>query len=193
MLEKKEKRAIISFYHPKGNSLSKKNLMQLAAEINQAAEDETIKVIILKSQGDKAFCGGASFEELRSVKTSDEAKDFFMGFAILLSAIRRCPKFIIARVQGKAVGGGVGLIAACDYALAHQSASIKLAELEIGIGPFVIASAVEKKIGKGAFSFLTIDTQWRDAAWCKLHSLYAEVYPTTEELDSGIEKLAERL
>ncbi|MDZ7692552.1 MAG: enoyl-CoA hydratase/isomerase family protein [Balneolaceae bacterium] len=149
--------------------------------IEKAGKNSEIKVLIIQSDGDGAFCAGASFDELIEISNQEEGKKFFMGFARLINAIRRCPKFIIARVQGKAVSGGVGIAAAADYTLAHKSADIKLSELSIGIGPFVIEPAVRRKIGQAAFSTLTIDaTSWHSAAWARQKGLYAHIFDTQE-------------
>ncbi len=153
-----------------------------------------VKVIVLKSDGEKTFCGGASFEELVSIKNKEQGKKFFSGFSSVINSIRTSSKFVIARVQGRAVGGGVGLAAAADYVFASESASVKLSELAIGIGPFVIGPAVERKIGMAAFSHLSINaTSWQSADWAKSNGLYNEVFKTLEELDLGVKTLSEIL
>jgi methylglutaconyl-CoA hydratase len=183
----------IHFYHPKSNSLPGKLLKQLAGAITAAGNNDDIKVLILESEGEKAFCAGASFDELLSIDNFATGKEFFMGFARVINAARKCPKLIIGRVQGKAVGGGVGLVSATDYALAHHSASIKLSELAIGIGPFVVGPAVKRKTNTRAFNTMAIDTKWRDAQWAKENGMYVDVFQTHEELDNEVNTLAERL
>lgn len=184
----------IEFHHPQSNSLPGKILEQLAYEIHFAGTHAESKVIILKSAGDKSFCAGASFDELVQIKTEAEGLKFFNGFAHVINAMRKCPKFIIARVQGKAVGGGVGLAAAADYAIATVHAEIKLSELAIGIGPFVVGPAVERKIGTAAFSALAIDAaMWRNSEWAKRKGLFAEVHENIENMDESIERLAHTL
>lgn len=186
--------ASIEFFHPASNSLPGAILTDLAKTINDIGIDDRIKVIILKSAGDKAFCAGASFDELVSISTEAEGKKFFSGFAHVINAMRKSHKFIIGRIHGKAVGGGVGLAAAVDYAIATEEASIKLSELAVGIGPFVVGPAVERKIGASCFSQLAIDaTEWRSAEWAKKHGLYAEIHNTREEMDEAIHSLADRL
>ncbi|MGE5682282.1 MAG: enoyl-CoA hydratase/isomerase family protein [Bacillota bacterium] len=185
--------ATVNFYHPKSNSLPKVLLKNLTDEFNQLSINQDVNVIVLRSYGDTTFCAGASFSELQAVASYSEGKEFFMGFANLILAMKNCQKIIITRVQGKAVGGGVGLIAASDYVLAHNTASVKLSELDLGIGPFVVGPAIERKIGKSAFSALAIDTYWREASWAKEHGLYVEVYATIEELDNAVQSLAEKL
>ncbi|PJA08726.1 MAG: enoyl-CoA hydratase, partial [Flavobacteriales bacterium CG_4_10_14_0_2_um_filter_32_8] len=186
--------ATIEFFHPLSNSLPSKLLTKLAKTITEAGKNPAIKVIVLKSEGEKAFCAGASFDELIAIKDLATGTTFFSGFAHVINAARKCPQFIIGRVQGKAVGGGVGLASAVDYCLATKAASIKLSELAVGIGPFVVGPAVERKIGKSAMSMLTINaTEWYAAEWAKEKSLYAEVFDTVEELDKAIEKLANQL
>lgn len=181
----------IEFFHPQSNSLPGKILEQLAQSIHGAGNDELTKVIILRSAGEKAFCAGASFEELTTIKNEEEGLQFFSGFANVINAIRICPKFIIGRIQGKCVGGGVGLAAAVDYAIATEGAEVKLSELAVGIGPFVIGPAVERKIGKSAFSHLAIDaTNWRTADWARRKGLYAELYTDAAEMDESIHRLA---
>ena len=184
----------ITFFHPQSNSLPGALLRKIAAEITAAGNDPEAKVIILKSEGEKTFCAGASFDELISIKDTETGNYFFSGFAAVINAIRKAPKFVIARVQGKAVGGGVGLASAADYTFAHDSASVKLSELAVGIGPFVVGPAVERKIGTSAFIQLSINaTKWESAAWAKEKGLYAEVFSSAEEMDSAIIMLAKTL
>ncbi len=184
----------IEFFHPQSNSLPAKILHNLAAAIQQAGENPNVLVIVLRSHGEKVFCAGASFEELKTIKTEIEGLKFFSGFALVINAIRLCPKFIIGRIQGKCVGGGVGLAAAVDYAIATDTAEIKLSELAVGIGPFVVGPAVERKIGLSYFSQLAIDaTHWRSADWARRKGLFAEVHATTVEMDESINRLAQSL
>ncbi len=186
--------ATISFYHPQSNSLPGTLLRKLAAEITMAGEDSKVSVIVLRSEGEKAFCAGASFDELISIRNTEEGKYFFSGFSAVINAMRKAPKFVIARVQGKAVGGGVGLACAADYTLAHESASVKLSELAVGIGPFVVGPAVERKIGTAGFTSLTINaSEWRSAAWAMASGMYADVYSSINELDEAVNKLARKL
>lgn len=183
----------ITFHHPKSNSLPGSVLSELAETIEEQGEDPQVKVLVLQSKGEKAFCAGASFDELVSIKNEDQGKEFFMGFARVIVAAKNCPKFIIGRVQGKAVGGGVGMAAATDYCLATEEAHIKLSELAIGIGPFVVGPAVERKIGRGNFAAMSIDTAWKDASWALQKGLYTELYSSIEELDQAVDGLAEKL
>jgi methylglutaconyl-CoA hydratase len=184
----------ITFHHPQSNSLPGDVLRLLAATITEAGDNDEIKVIILKSEGDRAFCAGASFDELISIQNIEEGKKFFSGFAQVINAARKCPKFLIGSVQGKAVGGGVGMASAVDYCLATKHASVKLSELAIGIGPFVVGPAVERKIGTSAMSQMAIDaTNWQTAEWAKEKGLYAEVYESIEALDDATITLANRL
>src|SRR5450432_2453689 len=184
----------IEFYHPQSNSLPGALLNDLATQIHGAGMDEEVKVIILRSVGEKAFCAGASFAELSKINSSSQGEDFFNGFAHVINSMRKCPKFIIARIQGKCVGGGVGIAAAADYAIAVTGADIKLSELEIGIGPFVVGPAVERKLGLSAFSQLAIDAaSWRTADWAKSRGLYSEVHGNLQELDESIQRLVNRL
>ena len=184
----------IEFFHPQSNSLPGKILEELAKEIHFAGTHDETRVIILKSAGEKTFCSGASFDELVSIQTPEAGSKFFNGFAHVINAMRKCPKFIIGRIQGKCVGGGVGLAAAVDYAITKEGADIKLSELALGIGPFVVGPAVERKIGASAFSQLAIDaTMWRSADWARVKGLYAELHPGTESMDESIARLADVL
>lgn len=185
---------VIEFFHVKSNSLPLALLTELASHIHGAGLDDEIRVIVLRSFGERAFCAGASFTELSHIKNSREGEDFFNGFAHVINCMRKCPKFIIARVHGKCVGGGVGLAAAADYAIALTGADIKLSELEIGIGPFVVGPAVERKLGLSAFSQLAIDaSSWRTAEWAKTRGLYSEVHMTSQDLDDSLQRLVQRL
>ncbi len=184
----------IEFYHPQSNSLPASILNQLAKAINDIGQDNTIKVIVLQSAGNGAFCAGASFDELVAISTPAEGKVFFSGFANVINAMRKSHKFIIGRIHGKAVGGGVGLACACDYAIATENASVKLSELAIGIGPFVIGPAVERKAGKATFSTLAIDaTEWRTAEWAKRHNMYSEMHKSYDECNDAVARLADKL
>ena len=186
--------ATITFFHPQSNSLPGVLLRGLASAITNAGNDANVNVIVLRSGGEKAFCAGASFDELMSINSFDEGRQFFSGFAMVINAIRKAPKFVIARVQGKAVGGGVGLASAADYTLAHESASVKLSELAVGIGPFVVGPAVERKVGTAAFTALSINaTVWQSASWAREKGLYADVFNSIEELDKAVEELAAKL
>lgn len=186
--------ATITFSHPASNSLPSTLLKNLAHSITSAGQDDNIKVIVLQSKGEKAFCAGASFDELVSVSDIESGKLFFTGFANVINAMRLAPKFIIGRVQGKAVGGGVGLASAVDYCLASTSAAVKLSELAVGIGPFVVGPAVERKIGRSAMSQLAIDaTSWQTAAWAREKGLYAETFETIDALDHAVSVLAQKL
>lgn len=184
----------IEFFHPQSNSLPGKILEELAQEIHFAGTHAESKVIVLRSAGDKSFCAGASFDELLQIKTASEGLQFFSGFANVINAMRKCPKFIIVRVQGKCVGGGVGLAAAADYTIANMNADIKLSELAIGIGPFVVGPAVERKVGHAAFSALAIDaTNWRNSEWAKKKGLFMEVHENMENMDEAVQRLSNNL
>jgi methylglutaconyl-CoA hydratase len=185
--------ATIEFGGTKGNSLPARALADLASAIVTAGRDAGTAVIVLRSQGTGAFCAGASFDELRTIADAAAGKEFFMGFGRVITAMMRCPRPIIARVQGKVVGGGVGLVAASDYAIAVESASVRLSELAVGIGPFVVWPAIERKIGPGAFAAMAIDADWRTAEWAAQHGLYARVATADAELDAAVNTLAGRL
>lgn len=186
--------ATIEFGHPASNSFPSELLSRLTNEFKSIAKNKEVSVIILKSEGEKAFCAGASFDELVAISNLEDGKQFFAGFANVINAMRTCGKIIIGRIQGKTVGGGVGLAAACDYVLATENAAIKLSELTIGIGPFVIEPAVKRKIGLAALSELTLDaTNWQNAYWAKEKGLYAKVFETIKELDNEVEILATKL
>lgn len=183
----------IEFFHPQSNSLPGKILDALAQEIHYAGTHDT-KVVILKSAGNGAFCAGASFDELIAVKNEKEGMDFFIGFANVINAMRKCPKLIIGRIHGKCVGGGVGLAAAVDYGIAVKETEVKLSELAIGMGPFVVGPAIERKIGRSAFSQLAIDaTLWRNSDWAKQKGLFAEVHQSVHDLDESVYRLANTL
>ncbi len=184
----------ITFFHPQSNSMPGYLLRKLAEEITNAGTNADVKVIVLKSEGEKAFCAGASFDELISIKDLETGKIFFSGFAMVINAIRKAPKFVIARVQGKAVGGGVGIASAADYTYAVESASVKLSELAVGIGPFVVGPAVERKVGTSAFTSLSINaTEWQTAHWAKEKGLYVDIFKTIEEMDEAINNLVSKL
>ena len=186
--------ATIEFFHPEQNSLPGTILAQLAETITNAGKNDDIKVIILQSGGDRTFCAGASFKELVAINNAASGKVFFSGFANVLNAMRSCSKIIVGRIHGKAVGGGVGIVAACDYALATNESSIKLSELNVGIGPFVVSPAIERKMGVSAMSQIAIDANtFYDAEWAKSKGLFTEVYETIDELDEYVKVFAEHL
>lgn len=184
----------IEFFHPQSNSLPRKLLGELAHEIHTAGIDKDTKVIVLRSGGEKAFCAGASFDELTRIEDKEKGYAFFSGFAEVINAMRKNQKLIIGRIHGKCVGGGVGLASAVDYAIATEAAQIKLSELAVGIGPFVVGPAVQRKIGMSAFSQLAIDaTMWRNADWARRKGLFAECHPTVESMDESIQRLSNQL
>ena len=185
---------IIEFFHPRSNSLPAAILNELAGEIHSAGLQTETKVIVLRSAGSGAFCAGASFTELIAITTAEEGKKFFSGFAHVINTMRKCPKLIIARIQGKCVGGGVGLAAAADYAIATEDADTRLSELSIGLGPFVVGPVIQRKIGLSAFSQLAIDAAtWHPADWARRKGLFAELHPNREDMDESIQRLANEL
>lgn len=184
----------IEFFHPAHNSLPGDILAELAQTITDAGTNDEIKVIVLKSGGNRTFCAGASFKELIHINDAETGRVFFSGFANVINAMRKCPKFIIGRVQGKTVGGGVGLASATDYCMATQFAAIKLSELNVGIGPFVVGPAVERKLGLSGMSQIAIDANsFYPAEWAQQKGLFTQVYETTEELDEAVKAFAENL
>ena len=186
--------ATITFGHPASNSFPSELLERLTNELISVGKNSSVAIIILKSQGEKAFCAGASFNELMAISNLKEGTQFFLGFANVINAMRTCEKLIIGCLQGKTVGGGVGLAAACDYVLATKQAAIKLSEFTIGIGPFVIEPAVKRKIGVSGVAELTLDaTSWKTAYWAKEKGLYAKVFETMNELDAALETLSLQL
>ena len=184
----------IEFFHPSHNSLPSNLLSELARTITNAGEDSNIKVIVLKSGGERTFCAGASFNELMSINDEATGKEFFSGFANVINAMRKCSKFIIGRIQGKTVGGGVGLASATDYCMATKFAAIKLSELNVGIGPFVVGPAIQRKLGLSAMSQLAIDANsFYSAEWARQKGLFTQVFESTEELDEAVTAFAEKL
>ena len=186
--------ATIEFFHPEQNSLPGNILAQLTETITEAGKSEDVKVIILKSGGDRTFCAGASFKELIAINDAETGKVFFSGFANVINAMRKCPKFIIGRIQGKTVGGGVGIAASTDYCMATKFAAIKLSELNVGIGPFVVSPAIERKMGVSAMSQIAIDANtFYEAEWARSKGLFANVYESIEEMDAAVEAFAKHL
>ncbi len=186
--------ATVEFGHPASNSFVAALLDRLASEFDALSKNPNISIIVLKSEGDRAFCAGASFDELVAISNLQEGKAFFSGFAYVINAMRNCSKIIVGRIQGKAVGGGVGLIASCDYAFATEAASVKLSELTIGIAPLVIAPAVERKIGKAGLAELALaPTAWKNAYWAKEKGLFAQVVNSSKELDKEVDFFTQKL
>ena len=186
--------ATVEFYHPLSNSLPGKVLSQLSNTITTLGENDQVKILVLKSSGERAFCAGASFDELISIEDLDTGKVFFSGFANVINAMRKCPKLILGRIQGKAVGGGVGLASSVDYCFATKYAAVKLSELAVGIGPFVVGPAVARKLGLAGMSDLAINaTEWRSAEWAATHGLYNDIFESAQEMDDALEALASKL
>lgn len=186
--------ARIEFFHPSHNSLPGKLLAALAQAIDDAGANPEVRLLMLESAGDRTFCAGASFDELMSINDFETGKRFFSGFARVINSMRCCPKLVIGRVQGKAVGGGVGLAAATDYCVATKYASIKLSELAVGIGPFVVGPAVERKMGTSAMSQLAINaTEWQTAAWAQSRGLFTDVFDNIEQMDAWLDEFTKRL
>jgi methylglutaconyl-CoA hydratase len=186
--------AIVEFGHPASNSFTSELLGRLTAELDKLSQHSTVSVVLLKSEGDRAFCAGASFDELMAVATLEDGKTFFSGFANVINAMRNCSKVIVGRVQGKTVGGGVGLAAACDYVFATEASAIRLSELSIGIAPLVIAPAVERKIGVAAISELSLaPTEWKNAYWAKEKGLFSKVFDDINEMDKELDFFTQKL
>jgi len=185
--------ATVEFHHPKGNSLPAALLARLASEINAAGARADAQVIVLRSAGSGAFCGGASFDEFSAIDNATAGAEFFSGFGRVILAMIRSPKFIVTRVQGRVAGGGIGLVAASDYTLAASSASVRLSELALGIGPFVVGPVIERKVGLAAFSAMTVDADWRDAEWCERHGLYSRLCADIWDLDAKVAAISETL
>ena len=185
---------ILEFGDPSGNSLRENSLKELQKQLLALEANEKVRVIVLQSAGSKAFCGGASLIEMKELKDIEQATIFFMGFANVINTLRSLSKFVIARIQGKVVGGGVGLVSACDFAIATKCASIKLSELSIGLGPYVIEPAVSRKIGATAFSQLSLDTEnWKDPEWSLNRGLFADVVKNEDELNKKVNEAAKRI
>jgi methylglutaconyl-CoA hydratase len=185
--------ATVTFFHPKSNSLPATLLADLASVVTEAGQNPDARVIVLRSDGDGAFCAGASFAELQAILDAESGKRFFMGFVNLILAMIRAPKFVVTRVHGKAVGGGVGIVSASDFAMAASGASLKLSELAVGLGPFIVGLPIQKKIGLAAFSAMAIDADWRDAEWGHRHGLYAELHPDVPSLDAALARRVDAL
>jgi len=185
--------ATVRFGHPKGNSLPGALLRELAARVAEVGRDERARVIVLRSDGTGPFCAGASFDELVAIGDAATGKEFFLGFARVILAMLRCPQFVVTAVHGRVAGGGVGLVAASDYAVAVESASCKLSELAVGIGPFVVGPVIERKIGLAAFQGMAVDADWRDARWAHTQGLYTQAVPNVSELDARVSAIAARL
>jgi methylglutaconyl-CoA hydratase len=193
VVELRDAIASVRFSHPKSNSLPGALLQRLADEIAKIGGNSGVKVIVLRSEGTGAFCAGASFDEMKAVNDASSGREFFSGFARVILAMIRAPQFVVSRVQGKVIGGGVGLVAASDYSLAVRDASLKLSELAVGLGPFVIGPVVERKVGRGPFGALSVDADWRDAAWGERHGLYSHVLADVKEMDKALDKLTQFL
>ncbi len=186
--------ARVEFGHPASNSFVSELLSRLSTEITRLSDNAEVSLIVLQSEGDRAFCAGASFDELVAIADLEEGKEFFSGFARVINAMRTCKKPIIGRVQGKAVGGGVGLIAACDYVFATEAAAVRLSEITIGIAPLVIAPAVERKIGKGGLAELSLSpTEWKNAYWAKEKSLFSRVFDSIADMDKELDHFIHQL
>jgi methylglutaconyl-CoA hydratase len=185
--------ATVTFGHPKGNSLPGTVLRALAERIAAAGADPAARVIVLRSSGTGPFCAGASFDELSAIRDAARGQEFFSGFAGVILSMLRAPKPVVTRVQGKTAGGGIGIVAASDYAIAVDGASVRLSELAVGIGPFVVGPVIERKIGLAAFQAMAIDADWRDAAWARERGLYARTVAAVSELDEAVDALARRL
>jgi len=185
--------ATITFFHPKSNSLPGRLLAELAAAVTEAGKNADARVIVLRSDGDGPFCAGASFAELQAIADAESGKRFFMGFVNLIIAMIRAPKFVVTRVHGKVVGGGVGIVSASDFAIAASGASLKLSELAVGLGPFIVGLPIQKKIGLGPFSAMAVDADWRDAEWGYRHGLYAELHDSVASLDEALMRRVQTL
>lgn len=185
--------AKITFGTPKSNSLPGEILEKLASTLLEEGAKNEVKAILLQSAGEKAFCAGASFDELLEINDLETSKIFFGGFAKVLNSMRNCKKIVVVRVQGKTTGGGVGIACGADYCFATQEAALALTEINLGIGPFVIGPYVERKIGKSQFTAMAIDAEFRSALWAKEHSIYHSVSESIEEMDLQLSDFLNKL
>ncbi len=192
-LEIENKIAKLTFYHPKSNSLPSSLLREMTEKFNQLSANDNVNVIILQSEGDKTFCAGASFDELMKITNFEQGKEFFMGFARLINSIRKCKKIVVGRIVGKVVGGGVGLVSVCDYTFATKESSLKLSELALGLGPFVVGPPIERKIGKKAFVEMSLDCEWRSADWAGQQGFYHEVFDSVTDLNKKLKIFVKQL
>jgi methylglutaconyl-CoA hydratase len=183
----------VEFAHPKGNSLPAKLLDELAAAITALGANDSARVIVLRSAGTGAFCAGASFDEFTALADAAEGQRFFSGFSRVILAMIRAPKFVLTRVHGRAAGGAIGVIAASDYSVAVGTAQVKLSELQVGIGPFVVGVVIERKLGLAPFMNLAVHADWHSAAWCERHGLYSAVMDSEDALDDAVAAHAKRL
>ena len=179
--------ATVEFSHPKGNSLPAAILARLAEQIAEMGRRDDVRVIALRSTREGPFCAGASFDELAAISDDASGKEFFLGFARVILAMVRCPKPIVTRVQGKVAGGGIGIVAASDYVIATDHSLLRLSELAIGIGPFVVGPVILRKLGPGAFSAMALDAEWRAAEWGLEMGLYSQVHDSIAGLNSAFD------
>ena len=182
--------ATVAFHHPKGNSLPGALLNRLAAAITAVGTQEEARVIVLRSGGTGPFCAGASFDEFTRLSSAAQGKEFFSGFAKVILAMIRAPQFVITRVHGKVAGGGIGIVAASDWSVAVRAASVRLSELALGIGPFIVGPVIERKVGRAAFSAMAVDADWRDAEWCERHGLFSRLADDTAAMAQALHALA---
>lgn len=183
----------VQFAHPKGNSLPGALLRRLASTIAETGERPDVRVVTVRSGGQGPFCGGASFDELVAVSDEQQGKTFFLGFAQVILAMIRCPKPVVTRVQGKVVGGGVGVVAASDYVIATNQSPLRLSELAIGLGPFVIGPPILRKVGPAAFGAMALDADWRTAQWALDAGLYAQMHDGIPALDEAFDRFVKEL
>lgn len=187
--------AHIYFHHPQHNSLPSALLQALTDAFNGLRDRADVRVAVLRSaEHANTFCAGASFDELVAIQDMDTSVRFFSGFGNVINAMRRCGKIVVGRIHGRAIGGGVGLAAATDICLAAKAATIRLSELAVGFGPFVIGPAVTRKVGNGTFAQLALTpSEWQTAEWAKEKGLFQEVFDTEAQLDAYLNHLTEKL
>lgn len=165
-------------------------IQSLTKAFTRLGKDANVRVIILRAEG-SAFCAGADLNWMqRSVdfSFSENVQDAH-HLAAMLKAIYDCPKPVIARVHGAAFGGGVGLVAACDIALATESAKFCLSETRLGLIPAVISPFVVPKIGQTAARRYFLTAEVFSATQAAHLNLVTEVASDEAALDALLAKI----
>jgi methylglutaconyl-CoA hydratase len=173
------------------NALSIQLLADLADAIAVAESNPAVRVLVLGHTG-PAFCSGADLKEQAAAREGGRPTPGAAALAPILGQIQDCPKPVVGAIAGAARAGGVGLVAACDIAIAAESASFATGEVRLGVAPAVISVVVLPRIGRTAAARLFLTGATIGAREAQTIGLVAKVVPESD-LESAVAQVVGEL
>ncbi|WP_337184259.1 crotonase/enoyl-CoA hydratase family protein [Shinella sp.] len=172
--------------HAQHNALSGLMIRELTAVAGLLAEDRAVRVVVLTGEGE-SFCAGGDLNWMKEqiAATREERIAEARRLALMLKALRDLPKPLVARVNGQAYGGGVGLISVCDAAIAVEGARFGLTETRLGLIPATISPYVAARIGPAAFLRFATSARLFDAVVARDIGLVSRIV-SPEALDEAV-------